>query len=102
MNSSVLDSPLLSSPIEDAQTAMSLVNLKLEKGLAYGDVVLGGQVRCWVTLVSTYLVTPDSTISLVTSLTAALRFPSWTTPECTRCRSPSRSRGRETGNTRTS
>ena len=35
---------LLPSPIEDAQTAMSLVNLKLEKGLAYGDVVLGGQV----------------------------------------------------------
>lgn len=32
------------SPIEDAQTAMKLVNLKLEKGLAFGDVVLGGQV----------------------------------------------------------
>ena len=32
------------SPVEDAQTAMTLVNLKLEKGLAFGDVVLGGQV----------------------------------------------------------
>jgi len=32
------------SPIEDAQTAMKLINLKLEKGLAFGDVVLGGQV----------------------------------------------------------
>jgi len=32
------------SPVEDAQTAMTLVNLKLAKGLAFGDVVLGGQV----------------------------------------------------------
>ena len=32
------------SPVEDAQTAMALVNLKLAKGLAFGDVVLGGQV----------------------------------------------------------
>ena len=32
------------SPVEDAQTAMTLVNLKLERGLAFGDVVLGGQV----------------------------------------------------------
>jgi RNA exonuclease 1 len=32
------------SPIEDAQTAMKLVNLKLEKGLAFGDVVMGGQI----------------------------------------------------------
>ena len=32
------------SPVEDAQTAMTLVNLKLEKGLSFGDVVLGGQV----------------------------------------------------------
>merc|ERR550525_584540 len=32
------------SPVEDAQTAMTLVNLKLEKGLAFGDVVLGGHV----------------------------------------------------------
>ena len=29
------------NPIEDAQAAMSLVNLKLEKGLSFGDVVLG-------------------------------------------------------------
>ena len=32
------------NPIEDAQAAMSLVNLKLEKGLQYGDAVLGGAV----------------------------------------------------------
>jgi len=32
------------NPIEDAQAAMSLVNLKLEKGLSFGDVVLGGNV----------------------------------------------------------
>jgi len=32
------------SPIEDAQASMSLVNLKLKKGLAYGDAVLGGEV----------------------------------------------------------
>jgi len=32
------------SPVEDAQTAMKLINLKLEKGLSFGDVVLGGQV----------------------------------------------------------
>ena len=32
------------NPIEDAQAAMSLVNLKLDKGLAFGDAVLGGEV----------------------------------------------------------
>jgi len=32
------------SPIEDALAAMNLVILKLEKGLAYGDAVLGGQI----------------------------------------------------------
>jgi len=32
------------NPIEDAQAAMSLAVLKLEKGLEFGDVVLGGQV----------------------------------------------------------
>ena len=32
------------NPIEDAQAAMALVNLKLEKGLEFGDAVLGGEV----------------------------------------------------------
>merc|ERR1719158_837519 len=32
------------NPIEDAQAAMNLVILKLEKGLEFGDVVLGGAV----------------------------------------------------------
>jgi len=32
------------NPIEDAQAAMSLVNLKLDKGLSFGDAVLGGEV----------------------------------------------------------
>merc|ERR1719347_1350654 len=32
------------NPIEDAQAAMSLINLKLDKGLEFGDVVLGGAV----------------------------------------------------------
>ena len=32
------------NPIEDAQAAMGLVNLKLEKGLEFGDAVLGGEV----------------------------------------------------------
>merc|ERR1711994_223194 len=32
------------NPIEDAQAAMDLVNLKLEKGLQFGDAVLGGEV----------------------------------------------------------
>ena len=32
------------NPIEDAQAAMGLVNLKLEKGIHFGDAVLGGEV----------------------------------------------------------
>merc|ERR1712059_93312 len=32
------------SPIEDAQAAMNLVLLKLDKGITFGDVMLGGQV----------------------------------------------------------
>ena len=32
------------NPIEDAQAAMGLVNLKLEKGREFGDAVLGGEV----------------------------------------------------------
>ena len=32
------------NPIKDAQAAMGLVNLKLEKGLEFGDAVLGGEV----------------------------------------------------------
>ena len=32
------------NPIEDAQAAMNLVILKLDRGLEFGDVILGGQV----------------------------------------------------------
>merc|ERR1711874_367701 len=32
------------NPIEDAQAAMNLVLLKLEKGYEFGDVILGGEV----------------------------------------------------------
>jgi len=32
------------NPIEDAQAAMNLIVLKLERGLEFGDVILGGQV----------------------------------------------------------
>jgi len=32
------------NPIEDAQAAMNLVVLKLEKGIEFGDVILGGEI----------------------------------------------------------
>ena len=40
------------NPIEDAQAAMNLVVLKLSKGLAFGDVVLGGEVPDFVFLLN--------------------------------------------------
>ena len=38
-------------PVEDAGAAMALVNLKLEKGLKFGDAVLGGEVDTELLLV---------------------------------------------------
>jgi len=64
------------SPIEDAQAAMKLVLLKLEKGLAYGDAVLGGEVP-QMSEDGTYKVPEDVSnvkeASLMTSISKTLK-----------------------------
>ena len=62
------------NPIEDAQAAMDLVNLKLEKGLQFGDAVMGGEVPS-LTEEGRYQVTQsrlDKSESLMTSLSKTL------------------------------
>jgi len=62
------------NPIEDAQAAMDLVNLKLEKGLQYGDAVLGGEVPS-INEEGMYMMSQkkmDKSESLMTSLSKAL------------------------------
>ena len=62
------------NPIEDAQAAMDLVNLKLEKGLQFGDAVMGGEVPS-LTEEGRYKVTQsrlDKSESLMTSLSKTL------------------------------
>ena len=62
------------NPIEDAQAAMDLVNLKLEKGLHFGDAVMGGEVPS-LTEEGRYQVSQsrlDKSESLMTSLSKTL------------------------------
>merc|ERR1719219_23456 len=63
------------NPIEDAQAAMDLVNLKLEKGLQFGDAVMGGEVPS-LTEEGRYQVVTQSRLdkseSLMTSLSKTL------------------------------
>jgi len=61
------------NPIEDAQAAMDLVNLKLVKGLQFGDAVMGGEVPS-LTEEGRYKVSKslDKSASLMTSLSKTL------------------------------
>jgi len=62
------------NPIEDAQAAMDLVNLKLEKGLQFGDAVLGGEVPS-INEEGRYMMSQnklDKSVSLMTSLSKTL------------------------------
>ena len=62
------------NPIEDAQAAMDLINLKLEKGLQFGDAVMGGEVPS-LTEEGRYHVSQsrlDKSESLMTSLSKTL------------------------------
>ena len=62
------------NPIEDAQAAMDLINLKLEKGLQFGDAVMGGEVPS-LTEEGRYQVNQsrlDKSESLMTSLSKTL------------------------------